>query len=106
MLRKERVKAKEGLRFIEPRFIPWVYTFMRLGCPTYLRFVEGISQVETAGIEHLIGGFQQFYGKKASVLLVFRHASLHDAPVMVYLFCRSLPAAGRPFFSPGSPASR
>jgi 1-acyl-sn-glycerol-3-phosphate acyltransferase len=95
MLRRERVKAKGGLRFIEPRFVPWVYTFMRLVCPAYLRFVEGISKVETAGIEHLIGGFQAFYGKKARVLVVFRHASVHDAPVMVYLFCRSLPAAAK-----------
>lgn len=95
MLRKERVRAKGGLGFIEPRFIPWVYAFMRLACPTYLRFVEGISKVETAGIEHLIGGFQQFYGKRARVLVVFRHASVHDAPVMACLFCRSLPAAAR-----------
>jgi 1-acyl-sn-glycerol-3-phosphate acyltransferase len=95
MLRRERVKAKGGLRFIEPRFIPWVYALMRLACPTYLRFVEGISDVETAGIEHLIGGFRQFYGKKARVLVVFRHVSLHDAPVMVYLFSRCLPAAAR-----------
>jgi len=95
MLRKQRVRAKGGLRFVEPRFIPWVYTFMRIACPTYLRFIEGISKVETAGIEHLIGGFQQFYGKKARVLVVFRHASVHDAPVMVYLFCRCLPAAAK-----------
>jgi 1-acyl-sn-glycerol-3-phosphate acyltransferase len=95
MLRKERVKASGELGFVEPRFLPWVYTFMRLACPTYLRFVEGISKVETAGIENLIDSFRQFYGKKARVLVVFRHASLHDAPVMVYLFCRSLPAAAR-----------
>jgi 1-acyl-sn-glycerol-3-phosphate acyltransferase len=68
---------------------------MRLACPTYLRFVEGISKVETTGIEHLIGGFQHFYGKKARVLVVFRHTSVHDAPAMVYLFCRCLPAAAR-----------
>lgn len=95
MLGKQRVRAKRGLRFLEPRFIPWVYTFMRLACPTYLRFIEGISKVETAGIEHLIGGFQKFYRKTARVLVVFRHASVHDAPVMVYLFCRCLPAAAR-----------
>ena len=95
MLRKQRVQAGGGLGFIEPRFIPWVYTFMRLVCPAYLRFGEGISKVETAGIEHLIGGFQRFYGKKARVLVVFRHASLHDAPVMAYLFCRCLPGAAR-----------
>jgi 1-acyl-sn-glycerol-3-phosphate acyltransferase len=95
MLSSERVRARGGLRFFEPRFIPWVYTFMRLACPTYLRFVEGISSVETAGIEHLISGFRQFYGKKARVLVVFRHASIHDAPVMVYLFCRCLPAAAK-----------
>lgn len=96
MLRKARVKAEGGLGFVEPRFVPWVYTLMRLACPAYLRFIEGISKVETTGIEHLIGGFQQFYRRKARVLVVFHHASVHDAPVMVYLFCRSLPeAAGR-----------
>jgi len=106
MLRKARVKAKGGLRFVEPRFVPWVYTLMRLACPAYLRFIEGISKVETTGIEHLIGGFQQFYRRKARVLVVFHHASVHDAPVMVYLFCRSLPGAGLRFFSPGLPAFR
>jgi hypothetical protein len=95
MLRKSRVTAKPGLLFVEPRFVPWVYAFMRLACPTYLRFVEGISKTKTRGIEQLIGAFQQFYGKRARVLVVFRHASLHDAPVMVYLFCRLLPAAAR-----------
>jgi 1-acyl-sn-glycerol-3-phosphate acyltransferase len=95
MLRKQRVRAEGGLGFIEPRFIPWVYTFMRLACPAYLRFVEGIGKVETGGIEHLISGFQRFYRKEARVLVVFRHASVHDAQVMVYLFCRCLPAAAR-----------
>jgi len=95
MLRTHRVKAAGALQFIEPRFVPWAYTFMRLICPAYMRFVEGISKIETAGIEHLIGAFQRFYGKKARVLVVFRHASLHDAPVMAYLFCRRLPAAAR-----------
>lgn len=47
MLRKDRVRAQGGLQFIEPRFIPWAYTFMRLSCPIYLRFVEGISRVNT-----------------------------------------------------------
>jgi 1-acyl-sn-glycerol-3-phosphate acyltransferase len=93
MLRKGRIQAKGALRFVEPRFIPWVYTFMRLACPTYLRLAEGIAKVETAGIEHLIGAFQRFYAKQARVMVVFRHASLHDAPVMAYLFCRCLPAA-------------
>ncbi|UCF99009.1 MAG: hypothetical protein JSV89_05590 [Spirochaetaceae bacterium] len=45
MLRKQRVKARGGLKFIEPRFVLWVYTLMRLICPTYLRFVEGISRI-------------------------------------------------------------
>jgi 1-acyl-sn-glycerol-3-phosphate acyltransferase len=95
MLRKDRVRAQGGLKFIEPRFIPWVYTFMRLSCPTYLRFVEGISRVETPGIEHLIRAYQLFYQKKARLLIAFRHASVHDSPVMAYLFCRCLPAEAR-----------
>jgi len=83
------------MKFIEPRFIPWVYTFMRLSCPAYLRFVEGISQVETPGIEQLIRAYQLFYQTKARLLIAFRHASVHDPPVMAYLFCRRLPAAAK-----------
>ena len=95
MLRKRRVQARGGLKFIEPRFIPWVYTLMRLVSPLYLRRVEGISTVETEGIKHLIDAYRRFYLKKARLLVAFRHASVHDPPVMVYLFCRSLPAAAR-----------
>ncbi len=95
MLRKNRVRAEGSLKFIEPRFIRWVYTLMRLSVPTYLRFAEGIGRVETEGIEHLIASYRQFYDKKARLFVAFRHASVHDAPVMVYLFCRALPAAAR-----------
>jgi hypothetical protein len=95
MLRNDRVNAKAGLKFIEPRFVPWVHFFTRLACPTYLRLIEGISKVETAGIENLIHSYQQFYQGKARVLVAFRHPSVHDPPVMVYLLCRLLPAAAR-----------
>jgi hypothetical protein len=95
MLRKRRIKAKGGLKFIEPRFIPWVYRLTRIGSPIYLRFIEGISKVETVGIEHLVQAYQHFYRKKARLLVVFRHPSVHDPPVMVYLFCRALPTGAR-----------
>jgi hypothetical protein len=95
MLRKQRVQAQGALSYQPPRFVPWVYTLMRLGAPAYLRLVEGIDRVQMKGAERLIDAYRQFYSGSARLLLAFRHASVHDAPVMTCLLSRVLPRAAR-----------
>ncbi|OHD25778.1 MAG: hypothetical protein A2064_05925 [Spirochaetes bacterium GWB1_66_5] len=54
MLRIRRVRARGEFRFEVPRFMPWVYAFMRLASPVYDRWVEGIGGFQPRGVERLI----------------------------------------------------
>jgi hypothetical protein len=95
MLRKRRVRARGGFRYEEPRFVPWVYAFMRLASPVYDRWVEGIGGFQPRGVERLIESYQRFYRREARLLIVFRHTAVHDAQVMVQLLTRILPREAR-----------
>ena len=75
MLRRDRVRARGVFRYEEPRFVPWVYSFMRLGSPVYDRLVEGIAGFQTRNIERLITAYQRFYRREARLLIAFRHSS-------------------------------
>jgi hypothetical protein len=95
MLRKRRVQARGAFPREEPRFVPWVYAFMRLASPLYDRWVEGIAGFQTRGVERLIEAYQRFYRREARLLLAFRHTAVHDAQVMVQLVTRILPREAR-----------
>jgi len=95
MLRKSRVRAQGVLRYEGPRFVPWVYAFMRLSSPVYDRLAEGVAGFQTRGVERLIAAYQRFYRREARLLIAFRHAARHDPPVMVQLLCRILPREAR-----------
>jgi hypothetical protein len=83
------------MRYQEPRFVPWVYAFMRLGSPVYDRLAEGIAGFRTRGVERLIASYQRFYRGEARLLIAFRHTAVHDAQVMVQLLTRILPREAR-----------
>jgi len=95
MLRPRRVRAQGALEYAEPRFVPWVYWLMRAGCPLYSRWSEGVDSLEVRGIERLIRSYQRFYRREARLLLGFRHAAVHDPPVMFHLLTRILPREAR-----------
>jgi hypothetical protein len=95
MLRKGRVRAQGEFRYEEPRFVPWVYAFMRLASPVYDRWVEGIAGFQTRGLERLIEAYRRFYRREARLLIAFRHTAVHDAQVMVQLITRILPREAR-----------
>ncbi|MBN1836356.1 MAG: hypothetical protein JW820_10935 [Spirochaetales bacterium] len=92
---KRRVQAQGALEYQPPRFVPWVYALMRLGSPLYLRLAEGIDHVRAAGLQRLVEAYREFYRGEARLLVAFRHASVHDPPVMTYLLSRMLPRAAR-----------
>jgi 1-acyl-sn-glycerol-3-phosphate acyltransferase len=95
MLSRKRIQAQGGLAYQPPRFVPWVYALLRLGSPTYLRLVEGIDRVHVQGMKSLLAAYRAFYGRSARLIITFRHASVHDPPVMTYLLSRRLAAAAR-----------
>jgi 1-acyl-sn-glycerol-3-phosphate acyltransferase len=95
MLSKKRIEAQGELPYQSPRFVPWVYALLRMASPTYLRLVEGIDHVHVRGMETLLDAYRQFYARSARLIVAFRHASVHDPPVMTYLLSRALPAAAR-----------
>jgi hypothetical protein len=82
-------------RYEEPRFVPWVYAFMRLASPVYDRWVEGIGGFQTRGVERLIEAYRRFYRREARLLIAFRHTAVHDAQVVVQLLTRILPREAR-----------
>jgi len=95
MLRRNRVQAKGAFRYEEPRFVPWVYAFARLGSPVYDRWVEGIAGFQTRGVERLIEAYRRFYRREARLLIAFRHTAVHDAQVIFHLIARILPREAR-----------
>jgi hypothetical protein len=95
VLRRNRVEARGAFFYQEPRFIPWVYYFMRLGSPVYDRLAEGIASFQTLGVERLIEAYRRFYRREARLLIVFHHAAVHDAQVMVQVITRILPREAR-----------
>jgi hypothetical protein len=95
MLRTKRVEAREALLYQAPRFVPWVYAFIRLISPHYLRLVEGIDRVQVQGIEHLIHAYREFYRGSNRLLIAYRPPSVHGPPVMAYLLSRKLPRSAR-----------
>jgi len=95
MLKKNRVEARGALEYQAPRFVAWVHVLMRLGSPIYLRLVEGIEDLQAVGIERLVDAYREFYRGSARLLIAYRHASVHDPPVMSCLLSRLLPRAAR-----------
>jgi hypothetical protein len=100
-------RAQSRLKFIPPRYNPWIrqasYALLPLLLRVRLRpwLPAGIWPVTCQNPEVLVDCFHQFQAGKIRLILAFRHSQVDDPLCMSYLFSRLLPEAakaqGHPF---------
>jgi len=88
-------RAEPGLQFIPPHYQPWVRWVIHLLLPWWMRTQLQIAQVRVEGAGALVPWYEQLQNNQVRVLLAFRHPTLDDPYVMLYLLSRSVPQAAR-----------
>jgi len=83
----------EGRGFYSPRYSPGFHRFVRMVGKGYLKLVEGITAVEMEGEDYLIDSFRKFQQGQSRLIILFRHPSRWDPPVLAYALNNLLPRA-------------
>lgn len=93
--------AQPPLKFIPPRFNPFVLRIVQWLLPILLRFrlrrwlPAGISHIEAENVKVLVDLYQQFQAGKIRFLMAFHHPEVEDPLCMFYLINRAVPRAAR-----------
>jgi hypothetical protein len=85
----------EGRGFFSPRYSPGFHRFVKLVSRGYLNLVEGVSAVELEEEGHLIDSFRKFQQGQSRLIILFRHPSRWDPPVLAYALNNLLPRAAK-----------
>ncbi|TVQ13745.1 MAG: 1-acyl-sn-glycerol-3-phosphate acyltransferase [Leptolyngbya sp. DLM2.Bin27] len=94
-------RAQSSLRFIPPRYKPWVVQGSYIVLPLMLRLrlrpwlPAGIWPVTCPNPEVLADCFRQFQLGKIRLIMAFRHSQVDDPICLSYLFSRLVPRAAR-----------
>jgi 1-acyl-sn-glycerol-3-phosphate acyltransferase len=93
--------AQPPLKFIPPRFNPFVLRIVQWLLPILLRFrlrrwlPAGISHIEAENVKVLVDLYQKFQAGKIRFLMAFHHPEVEDPLCMFYLINRAVPQAAR-----------
>lgn len=88
-------RAQPGLKFIPPQYQPWVCRLIHGVLPWWVRTQLHIAQVRVEGAATLVPWYEQLQKNQARVLLAFRHPTLDDPYMILYLLSRSVPQAAQ-----------
>ncbi len=88
-------RAQPGLQFIPPQYQEWVCRVIHGVLPWWMRTQLHIAQVRVEGAAALVPWYAQLQQNQARVLLAFRHPTLDDPYVILYLLSRSVPEAAQ-----------
>jgi hypothetical protein len=100
-LPEEISRAQPPLKFIPPKFNPFIRQLTQWSFPIIQRFrlrpwlPAGIVRFETKNVETLVKLYQQFQTDKVRFLLAFRHSEVDDPLSMFYLLSHAVPASAR-----------
>lgn len=83
----------EGRGFFPPRYSPGFHRFVRMVGRGYLTLMEGVGTVELEEEGHLIECFRKFQRGQSRLIILFRHPSRWDPPVLAYALNNLLPRA-------------
>ncbi len=88
-------RAQPGLQFIPPQYRVWVCRGVHALLPWWMRWQLQITQVRVEGAATLVPWYEKVQQKQARVLLAFRHPTLDDPYLILYLLSRSVPQAAQ-----------
>ncbi|AFZ02975.1 1-acyl-sn-glycerol-3-phosphate acyltransferase [Calothrix sp. PCC 6303] len=98
----EKIRSTQPpLKFLPPKFNPFIHQLTKLAFPLLLRFrfrpwlPSGISNFETENVVELVKLYQQFQAGKVRFLMAFRHPEVDDPLSMFYLLSRAVPKAAK-----------
>ena len=80
-----------GRGFYAPRYSPAGHRLIRTLSPAYLKWMEGMGPVEIQGLETFAGCFNAFSRGEKRLIIIFRHPSRKDPPVLAYALNSLLP---------------
>ena len=98
---EEISRAQPPLKFIPPKFDPFIRQLTQWSFPIIQRFrlrpwlPAGIVRFETKNVETLVKLYQQFQTGKVRFLLAFRHSEVDDPLSMFYLLSHAVPSCAR-----------
>ncbi len=98
---EEISRAQPPLKFIPPKFNPFIRQLTQWSFPIIQRFrlrpwlPAGITRFETKNAETLAKLYQQFQTGKVRFLLAFRHSEVDDPLSMFYLLSHAVPKVAR-----------
>ncbi|MFW5849716.1 MAG: hypothetical protein ACOCXN_08100 [Spirochaetota bacterium] len=85
------VTAQQGRGFYRPRFSPGTYWLSRLIGPLYMRLAQGVRALRVNHMERLYREVDRFQRGESRLMIVFRHVSVPDGPVIIKLVSQDLP---------------
>ncbi len=76
--------------------IKWVpFYFVRTLLSLYVKFVEGVVNIDYTEATTLLTMYSSFQQKKSRLIIAFRHPTKHDPALLMYILNKRLKKAGR-----------
>jgi hypothetical protein len=95
VVEKRFKRAANGRGFRTPHFSHRVYSFARAIGRLYVRLAQGVSKVEVSGMSTLCDAFTRFRSDQTRLMILFRHVSVSDGPIVLYTIANMLPHSCR-----------